>query len=81
MSSGLIALSLLGAFLILVVIGVPIGFALGLSGVLGLVMTDTNFLMFSQTLISGIDNFALLAIPFCAFGGYFVQKPDLPVID
>nr|WP_319491452.1 TRAP transporter large permease [uncultured Desulfobacter sp.] len=74
MSAGLIALSLLGAFLLLVVIGVPIGFALGLSGVLGLVMMDVNFLMFAQTLIGGIDNFALLAIPFFVILGSILSK-------
>jgi C4-dicarboxylate transporter DctM subunit len=74
MSAGVIALCLLGAFLLLVVIGVPIGFALGLSGVLGLVMMDVNFLMFSQTLIAGIDNFALLAIPFFVMLGAILSK-------
>lgn len=77
MSSGIIALVLLGAFILLVCVGVPIGFALGLAGVLGLVMMDVTFMMFSQTLISGIDNFALLAIPFFVLLGAILEKSQI----
>ena len=77
MSSGIIALVLLGAFILLVCVGVPIGFALGLAGVLGLVMMDVTFMMFSQTIISGIDNFALLAIPFFVLLGSILEKSQI----
>lgn len=77
MSAGVIALILLGVFVFLVVVGVPIGFSLGLAGVLGLVMMDVSFMMFSQTLISGIDNFALLAIPFFVLLGAILEKSQI----
>ncbi len=77
MSSGIIALVLLGVFILLVVVGVPIGFALGLAGVLGLLLMDITFMMFSQTLISGIDNFALLAIPFFVLLGAIMEKGQI----
>ena len=74
MSTGVIAGLLLGGFLILVVIGVPIGFALGLAGVMGLVLMHVTFMMFSQTLIAGMNNFALLAIPFFVLLGAILDK-------
>lgn len=77
MTPGMMGLLLVGAFILLVVIGVPIGFALGLAGVLGLVVMDVTFMMFSQTLISGIDNFALLAIPFFVLLGSILSKSQI----
>jgi C4-dicarboxylate transporter, DctM subunit len=77
MSTGLIALILLGVFILLVVIGVPIGFALGLAGILGLVMMHVTFMMFSQTLIAGINNFALLAIPLFILLGAILAKSQI----
>jgi len=74
MTPGTIALVLFGLFILFVVIGVPIGFALGFSGVLGLALMDVNFMMFSQTLITGIDNFALLAIPLFVLLGAILEK-------
>ncbi|PIE64924.1 MAG: C4-dicarboxylate ABC transporter permease [Desulfobacterales bacterium] len=74
MSPGMFALVLVFLFLFFVIIGVPIGFSLGASGVLGLILTDTNFMMFSQTLITGINNFALLAIPLFVIFGAILEK-------
>ncbi len=74
MTPGTIALMLFGLFVLFVVIGVPIGFALGSAGVLGLVLMDINFMMFSQTLITGIDNFALLAIPLFVLFGAILER-------
>lgn len=77
MSAGIMALVLLGTFVLLVLIGVPIGFALGLAGVLGLILMDVTFMMFSQSLIAGIDNFALLAIPFFVMLGAILEKSQI----
>ena len=74
MGPGIITLILFSSFLIFVVIGVPIGFALGFSGLLGLVLMDVNFMMFSQTLITGINNFALLAVPLFIIFGAILEK-------
>jgi C4-dicarboxylate transporter DctM subunit len=74
MSVGLISILLLIVFIALIIVGVPIGFALGAAGVLGLVLMDQSFMMFPQTLIAGIDNFALLAIPFYVLLGAVMQN-------
>ncbi len=77
MNPGTVAVFLLGIFILLVVIGVPIGFALGMAGIVGLVLMKVSFMMFAQTLISGINNFALLAIPFFVLIGSLMEKSEI----
>lgn len=62
-----IALTLFGAFFILVCIGVPISFAIGIATVGSMLLMfpwDIAVITVSQRLANGLDNFALLAIPF-----------------
>ena len=77
MSAEIIALLLLAIFVGLIVIRVPIGFALGMAGILGLILMDQSFMMFPQTLISGINNFALMAIPFYVLLGVALEKTNI----
>lgn len=77
MSAEIVALLLLFVFVGLIVIRVPIGFALGMSGILGLILMDQSFMMFPQTLISGINNFALMAIPFYVLLGVALEKTNI----
>lgn len=77
MSAEIIALLLLFVFVGLIVIRVPIGFALGMAGILGLILMDQSFMMFPQTLISGINNFALMAIPFYVLLGVALEKTNI----
>ena len=65
-----IALTLFGAFFILVFIGVPISFAIGIATVGSMLLMfpwDIAVITVSQRLANGLDNFALLAIPFFIF--------------
>lgn len=77
MSMGIIALILFAVFFAFIIMGVPIGFGLGLSGIIGLIFLDESFMMFSQTLITGIDNFAYLAIPFFILLGVVMEKAEI----
>jgi C4-dicarboxylate transporter DctM subunit len=43
--------------------GFPVGFGLGLSGLVGLILSGQQVAIISQVLYSSIDNFVLLAIP------------------
>jgi C4-dicarboxylate transporter DctM subunit len=74
---GLAAIVLFAVFIALIVLGVPIGFSLGISGILGLLLMDQSFMMFPQTLITGIDNFALLAIPFFVLLGVVMERSEI----
>ncbi len=50
-------------FGILLVLGVPIVFAIGISSVIAMLMLDIDVVMLAQRLIAGTQSFALLAIP------------------
>ncbi len=58
-------------FAILILIGTPIAFVLGLAGVLALLTTTgrTLLLLVPQQIFSGMDSFVLMAIPFYCLAG------------
>jgi C4-dicarboxylate transporter DctM subunit len=58
------------SFLLLLVIGTPISFALGISGVVGIVILNPDFLrLVPQRMYAGVDSFPLMAIPFFVLAG------------
>jgi tripartite ATP-independent transporter DctM subunit len=58
------------SFLVLLLIGTPISFALGISGVIGLSIQNPDFLrLVPQRMFAGIDSFPLMAIPFFVLAG------------
>ena len=62
-------LILLGLFALLVVIGVPVAFALGVSAVAAFWYEGLPLLIGFQRIVSGVTVFSLLAIPFFIFAG------------
>lgn len=77
MNTALLAVVLFVLFVLLLVLGVPIGFSLGISGFIGLLATDQNLMMFAQTFLSGIMNFAYLAIPFFVLLGVVMERAQI----
>lgn len=65
---------LLGSFLLLTALGVPVAFSLCLStaGVLFFFM-DKPLVMVSQMMFSGIDSFSFMAVPFFMLAGAFMS--------
>jgi TRAP-type C4-dicarboxylate transport system permease large subunit len=60
------------SFVILLIIGVPIAFSIGISGILTMLMSiDTlpALTTYAQRMATGLDSFALLAIPFFVLAG------------
>jgi C4-dicarboxylate transporter DctM subunit len=58
------------SFLVLLLVGTPISFALGISGVVGLLIQNPDFLrLVPQRMYAGIDSFPLMAIPFFVLAG------------
>jgi len=60
------------SFVILLMIGVPIAFSIGISGVLTMLMSIDSLpalTTFAQRMATGLDSFALLAIPFFVLAG------------
>jgi len=60
------------SFVILLVIGVPIAFSIGISGILTMLMSIDSIpalTTYAQRMATGLDSFALLAIPFFVLAG------------
>ena len=72
MISGLV---LIGVFFLLVILNVPIGFAVGLSTLAALCTImpfDPAAVTMAQRMVAGLDSFTLLAIPFFVLSGYLM---------
>jgi len=68
-------LSLAGvAFVLLIAIGTPVVFAMGLSGVMGLIMGHFDLGKLPSSIIGGADSFVLLAIPSFIFAGNLMER-------
>ncbi|QIA08660.1 TRAP transporter large permease [Draconibacterium halophilum] len=65
------------SFIILLVIGVPIAISIGISGILTMlvsIMPLAAATTFAQRMATGLDSFALLAIPFFILAGNIMNK-------
>lgn len=73
------ALFILSVFLILIFVGVPIGFAMGLTALFGFFKIGDPALltMLPQRFFSAMDSFALLALPFFLLAGDIMNKVGL----
>jgi len=64
-------------FLILLAVGVPIAFVLGLSSLLYLRLQDMNFVLVGQRFFVGVDNFLLLAVPLFILAGKLMNESGI----
>ncbi|MBS3918477.1 MAG: TRAP transporter large permease [Deltaproteobacteria bacterium] len=77
MNPATLSLLLFILFIVLIIFGIPIGFSLGIIGIIGLIVMDQNFMMVAQTFLSGINHFAYLAIPFFVLLGIVMEKAKI----
>jgi len=61
-------------FFILIVIGAPIVFALGISAALSLAIADIPAGILAQRMYGGLDSFTVMAIPFFVFAGIIMEQ-------
>src|SRR5688572_24748944 len=67
--------TLIGSLLVLLALGVPVGFALWLTGLTAVIIFKvTSFTQIAQSLFSGLDSFVLLAIPFFILAGNIMLR-------
>jgi len=69
MSSALIIIICFIIFFTLAIAGIPVSFALFLSSVVGLYLSDISVMMVPHRLFKGINSFPLLAVPFFLLAG------------
>lgn len=62
------------AFLVMLAIKVPIAFALGLTGLFALFLGGYNPIFVARQIFSGVNSFALMAIPFFILGGQLMNE-------
>ena len=70
------------SFVFLLVIGVPIAFSIGISGILTMLVTIMPVpaaTTFAQRMATGLDSFALLAIPFFILAGNIMNKGGIAI--
>lgn len=65
---------LFGSLIILLLLSVPVSFALGISASLGLILGDVSLLQLIQRMFAGANNWLLLAIPFFMLTGQIMEK-------
>jgi len=68
---------LVASFIILLSIGVPIAYSIGISGILTMLVSIDSlpaFTTFAQRMATGLDSFALLAIPFFILAGNIMNS-------
>ena len=63
------AFVLIGSFMLLMVLGVPIAFSLGLAALVGALYIDIPLDAVMIQIASGVNKFSLLAIPFFVLAG------------
>jgi len=65
---------LIGSFFALMISGVPIALAIGISATLVLVLADMPLEVLPQMLFAGVNSFALVAVPFFILAGEILAK-------
>jgi tripartite ATP-independent transporter DctM subunit len=68
------ALMLLGSFIVLILIGMPVAYALGLSALIGAWWIDIPFDALMIQVAGGVNKFSLLAIPFFVLAGAIMAE-------
>ena len=59
----MMALLVVGLFILFIAIGIPIAFSLGLSALIYLFVAGVPLTVIPQTMFAGLDSFVMLAIP------------------
>ncbi|BAX80809.1 TRAP transporter large permease [Labilibaculum antarcticum] len=73
---------LIVSFLFLLIAGVPIAFSIGISGILTMLVSIDSlpaFATFAQRMATGLDSFALLAIPFFILAGNIMNSGGIAI--
>ena len=75
-------LVLVCSFIVLLIIGVPIAYSIGISGILTMLVSIDPlpaFTTFAQRMATGLDSFALLAIPFFILAGNIMNSGGIAI--
>jgi len=65
---------LFASFLVLILVGVPVAFSLGIASAIYLLITGQNLTIIPQFMYSGMDSFVLMSIPGFVLAGNLMSK-------
>ncbi|MFD1780837.1 TRAP transporter large permease [Fredinandcohnia salidurans] len=68
------ALILIGSFLLLILLRIPIAFALGFSSVITAIYLGIPLMQLVQSIVNGVNVFSLLAVPFFILAGELMSQ-------
>lgn len=68
---------LFGVFILLLLLGVPIAFAVALAGVAVLVSGDVSLMMIAQKMFASTNSFPLIAVPFFILAGDLLSQGSI----
>ncbi|CEO41540.1 TRAP transporter large permease [Photobacterium kishitanii] len=74
--------ALFGSFAVLLTLGIPVSFAIGLSSLITIMMSlplEPAIAVVAQRMAAGLDNFALLAIPFFILAGNIMNQGGIAI--
>ena len=71
------AFVLLGSFAVLMLIGMPVAYAMGLSALIGALWIDIPIDAVMIQIAAGVNKFSLLAIPFFVLAGELMLKAGM----
>ncbi|MDV5167846.1 TRAP transporter large permease subunit [Photobacterium rosenbergii] len=77
-----VILTLFGSFGVLLALGIPVSFAIGLSSLATIMMSlplEPAIAVVAQRMAAGLDNFALLAIPFFILAGNIMNQGGIAI--
>ncbi|WP_305368935.1 TRAP transporter large permease [Photobacterium leiognathi] len=75
-------LTLFGSFGVLLILGIPVSFSIGLSSLATIMMSlplEPAIAVVAQRMAAGLDNFALLAIPFFILAGNIMNQGGIAI--
>lgn len=70
----MLLLTLAVVFIVLLIIGLPVAFALALSGLVGLIVGGFPLSKLPSSMLAGAESWVLLAIPTFVFAGYLMER-------
>jgi tripartite ATP-independent transporter DctM subunit len=70
----MVSLLFIGVFFVLLIIGLPVAFSLGVSTILAIYLLKIPMIIIFQRMFSGVNSFALLCVPFFILMGNIMGK-------
>lgn len=67
----------IAAFVLCLLIGVPIAYSLGTASVIYLILKGVSLGLIAQRLFTGLDSFAFMAIPFFILAGELMERAGI----